>query len=142
MAFQLMDRVRWTDTGMGTCDATVIGIPKTMPFMFSYLIGWEDHENHLGLGWLIKDRTQKELEMNHTLSSDITFPPIRFVRARWVDDKCLDLISHGKQQASQASIKASAGLNCKGCNNYFPFAEAKPDGTFVCWTCKRYPFYK
>ena len=35
------------------------------------------------------------------------------------------------------------GMLCKSCGEHFDYAEPnQPDGTLVCWYCRRYPFYK
>lgn len=137
MALQLMDRVKWS-----VCfefdkvfEATLIGLPKDHPF---HLIGWEKDEPNGGWGRDInKTYTDTEMERRNYLSPLITWPSTRFVFARWVDEKDLTKINQ------QTSVKAFAGLNCKGCNEHFPFAAPnQSDGTFACWSCKRYPFYR
>jgi hypothetical protein len=34
------------------------------------------------------------------------------------------------------------GINCKKCNDFLGMAEPnQPDGSFVCWRCRKYPTY-
>ncbi len=49
----------------------------------------------------------------------------------------------GSKKISSASSN-DYGLWCKGCNNYYEYASSNnnDDGTFSCWSCRKYPFYK
>lgn len=124
-------------------DGTVIGIPQVgNVYPHCFLIGWRSSEKagaeKIMGAWKIASGSQflasTELHVD-TFATALTDP---FTNGFWINKTSLAL----KEKMRQAHL-SSAGLSCKGCQNFYPYAEAnQPDGTLTCWSCKQYPFYK
>jgi hypothetical protein len=130
--FNLGDRVSWSVRG---CDGTIIGVPVDLQSMI-VLVGWvKDGPPHFH--WDIKQHS-------HLLQSD-PCDLIQNIRqykwAYWVGLNELVLVDRAD---APVAIKVQAPVQCKRCKNRdFPFAEAnQADGSFMCWSCQHYPFYK
>lgn len=120
--FKLGDIVTWN-----SLQSTIIGIPINGFNKGLILLGWQDNKN----GWML-DSDSKDLIGNTNLINNIS----QYITAYWVPIYEIKLI--------KSTIKQNHSVQCKRCQNKdFPYAEPnQPDGSFICWSCTKYFFYK
>lgn len=129
--FKLLDKAKY-----GNIEGTIVGIIGPQ-----ILLGLSNKED-IPFAWSTSELDRwsafgdwnEAVNKGHCLPSDVIKRDFECVY--WVLPDELMLIGPSEP------VKASNGMNCKKCNNHFPYAEPNVADGFVCWSCKHYPFYK
>jgi hypothetical protein len=143
MGFKLRDVVLHV---MRNRQATIIAVPK----QFQNQDGTIHQQGMVAIGWSLGgdywdaiDRGSVSPRFHNYGAVDMVSEDelrTKYPLAWWSHFTDLKLIASA---VPMVAVQKPSGLNCKKCNEHFPFAAPnQPDGTMVCWSCRKYPYYR